>query len=476
MFLDPAYESRVALIEATTGRQFSYGEVAEASMHLAERLRGARSAFLLARNDSPTIVAYLAALMSRVPTLLLSADADETSTAELLARYRPEWVLGPIGAEALDRAGERVDGAWRREAAAVSAVLAARRPGEDLPAPHPELALCLSTSGSTGSPKLVRLSGAALDANARSIVDALGIHEDDRAITSLPPSYSYGLSVVNSHLAAGAALILTDESVLERSFWDCFGRFHATSFAGVPYTYKMLRRFDLDALPTQSLRTLTQAGGRLDVETAQVFQRWIVRARSGRWFTMYGQTEATARIAILPAEDFERKKGSVGRAIPGGRLTIVDGDGNPLPRGEEGEVFYHGPNVMMGYAENPEDFATGDEMRGTLATGDLGRLDDEGYLTVTGRNKRIGKVFGLRINLDEVEDLLREGGPSAALAAEDRLVVFTEWGNDGELAARRKALAERLRVFPRAVEIRRVDALPRTPNGKIDYMRLKDSV
>ncbi len=474
MFCDPAYESRIALIEAASARQTSYAELADASIRLADRLRGARSAFLLARNDSPTILAYLAALLSAVPTVLLAADADEASTEQLLARYRPEWVLGPIEADVLKRASERLRGPWLREPLQ-SGVLAARRVGDDLPKPHPGLALCLSTSGSTGSPKLVRLSSEALNSNARSIADALGIEADDRAITSLPLSYSYGLSVVNSHLAVGAGLVLTDESVLQRSFWDCFGRFRATSFAGVPYTYRMLRRLDLDGLPTQSLRTLTQAGGRLDIETAEQFQRWIKRARSGRWFTMYGQTEATARIAILPAEEFDRKKGSVGRAIPGGRLTIVDADGNNLSPGEEGEVVYHGSNVMLGYAENPEDFATGDELGGRLATGDLGHLDQEGYLTVTGRNKRIGKIFGLRINLDEIEDLFRSSGPSAVLAADDHLVVFTEWGDESELAARRKALAERLRLFPKAVEMRRMQALPRTPNGKIDYGRLKDS-
>lgn len=386
------------------------------------------------RNDLTSVVRYLAALHARTPVALLDADLSPGALTELIKRFRPTAVFGFAHA---------VEGSprGRREA----------------PAPHPDLAVLLATSGSTGNPKLVRLSRRAVLANAHAIATTLAIGPGDVAPTSLPLHYSYGLSVLNSHLAAGGTVVLTDAGLLERSFWTHLDAHGCTSLAAVPYQYEMLRRLRFDPAEHPKLATMTQAGGRLRAELVGEFA-----AKAGRFFVMYGQTEATARISVLAPERLADKPGSCGQAVPGGRLAV-----------EDGEVVYHGPNVMMGYAETAADLARGDDLGGVLRTGDLGHLDDEGFLHLTGRVKRIAKIFGVRVNLDDVEGLLRGCGPVAATSGDDRVTVWAE-GLDRDGCARlARRLGTELRLHWSGFDVRAVDRLPLLTTGKIDYRALE---
>ncbi|MEV6844326.1 AMP-binding protein [Actinoplanes sp. NPDC051411] len=323
---------------------------------------------------------------------------------------------------------------------------------------HPDLALLLTTSGSTGNPKLVRLSRTAVRTNAEQIAEALEIDGNEVAITTLPLFYSYGLSVLNSHLIRGATVVLERTGIMQRTFWNAAVEHQVTSMAFVPSQYEMLRRLRFDPAKYPALRTLTQAGGRLRTERVTEFAEKMATV-GGRLFVMYGQTEAGPRMATLPADRLADKLGSVGRVLPGGEFTI-----------ENDEVVYHGPNVMMGYAETAADLAKGDEQGGVLRTGDLGRLDDEGFLFITGRLKRMAKVFGVRINLDDVE----KNFPVAAVAGDDKLVVFVV-DLDDEQALRSK-IAEWLGTHHTGVVVHRIEALPLLPNGKTDYRALEASL
>jgi acyl-CoA synthetase (AMP-forming)/AMP-acid ligase II len=325
---------------------------------------------------------------------------------------------------------------------------------------HPDLALLLTTSGSTGNPKLVRLSRTAVRTNAEQIAEALGIDGDEVAITTLPLFYSYGMSVLNSHLIRGATVILERTGIMQRTFWNAAVDHQVTSMAFVPSQYEMLRRLRFDPAKYPALRTLTQAGGRLRTERVTEFAEKMATV-GGRLFVMYGQTEAGPRMATLPADRLADKLGSVGRALPGGEFTI-----------EDDEVVYHGPNVMMGYAESGADLAKGDEQGGVLRTGDLGRLDDEGFLFITGRLKRMAKVFGVRINLDDVE----KNFPVAAVAGDDQLIVFSENLDEDEAKGLRSKIAEWLGTHHTGVVVHRIEALPLLPNGKTDYRALEASL
>lgn len=330
---------------------------------------------------------------------------------------------------------------------------------------HPDLALLLATSGSTGSTKLVRLSHRNLRANSQAIIDYLAITADDRAITSLPVHYSYGFSVVASHLEAGASLVVTDHSVADPCFWKLANEQQVTSFAGVPYTYDLIDRGGFhDELPG-SLRCVTQAGGHLSA--ARVVD-WAARGRANGFdfFVMYGQTEATARMAYLPPWAAESAPDAIGQAVPGGRFRL-----EPVPESVEpgvGELVYTGGNVMMGYAETPADLAA-DAGPDELRTGDLARVGSDGFYRWVGRRSRIAKAFGVRIDLDHLEEELAELGTTAAIVEIDAgIAVFT--ASDDDVLA---AVAEATGLPRHAIQVRAVPELPMTPSGKVDYGDLR---
>jgi acyl-CoA synthetase (AMP-forming)/AMP-acid ligase II len=411
--------------------------------------------FLRMSTSVDAVLSYVTALALGRPVTLLDPALPDDTLAELIERFEPAAVLGPLPDEVAKGYTSRKIGQWTRES-----------PSEH--ASHPELAVLLTTSGSTGDPKLVRLSRQAIEANTASIIEALGITADDVAISSLPFYYSYGMSVLNTHLAAGATLVVETDGLLGRGFWPAADRYGVTSLALVPSQFEMLRRLRFDPAAHPRLRTLTQAGGRLQAELVAEFHDRMA-AVGGRLFVMYGQTEAAPRLTTLPADRLAAKPGSVGPAVPGGRLSVRLGDGRETTEpGVRGEVLYRGPNVMLGYAETAADLARGDDQGGLLATGDLGHLDADGYLFLDGRLKRFGKVFGIRLNLDDVERMLPV--PAAAVAGDDVVVVFAAGGDPMQL---RRSLAERLRVHWSGLDVRSVPALPLLGNGKVDYRALE---
>ena len=423
----------------TGERVLSYRELAERVDDVADRLGTERRLVVLAAaNDVDSLVAYLAALTAGHPLLLVPADKP-AALDSLVAAYDPDVVM---------RSGDGTP------------VLDERRPGtrHEL---HPDLALLLSTSGSTGSPKLVRLSHENLASNAEAIAEYLGIGPDDRAATTLPMSYCYGLSVLNSHLLRGAGLVLTDLSVVDPCFWDLFRAHRATSFAAVPYTFELLERVGFEEMDLPHLRCVTQAGGRLAPEKVR---RWAGAGERAGWdlVVMYGATEATARMAYLPPELAAERAGTIGVPIPGGSLRIDPVDGLP-----DGELVYSGPNVMLGYAEQPGDLALGRTVE-ELRTGDLARRHADGLYEVVGRRSRFVKIVGLRVDLGQVERILSELGVSAAAAGSDeRLVVAVEGEQDTSLLA--KLVAESIGLPRPAVEMHAVGQLPRLGTGKVDY-------
>ncbi|WP_408897979.1 non-ribosomal peptide synthetase [Nocardioides sp. R1-1] len=344
-----------------------------------------------------------------------------------------------------------------------------RQTGTSAPDLHPDLRLLLSTSGSTGSPKLVRLSAANLESNAASIADYLGLTGDDVALTTLPLDYCYGLSVLHSHLLVGAALVLDDRSVTDPALWERARAEGATSFAGVPYTFDLLGAAGWPALPT--LRQVTQAGGRLAPERVRALAEQGTR-EGWELVVMYGQTEATARMAYLPPALAASHPGAVGVPIPGGSLRIDPVDG---AEPGVGELVYSGPNVMMGYAESPADLAFG-SLLDELRTGDLARLTPEGLVEIVGRRSRFAKLFGQRIDLDRVQTLLGLGGYDvgcAETADGSHLVVAVPGSPDAAtLAEVAQAVATGTGLPAHAVLVVPVAALPRLPNGKLDQQAI----
>jgi len=442
--------SRTALVtdDDSGATEISFAELSDRAADLAGDVLGATRRLVLIEgaNTPQSLTAYLAALQHGHVALLVPQDRP-AQLRQLVDAYDPDVVLRHEGTR------------WLAEQ---------RRAGtaHDL---HPDLALLLSTSGSTGSPKLVRLSHDNLRSNAASIASYLRLTPDDRAATSLPLHYCYGLSVVNSHLVTGAGLVLTDGSVVDECFWQRFAEAGATSFAGVPYTFDLLdhSRFAERDLP--SLRYITQAGGRLAPDRVRAWAE-LGQRRGFEFVVMYGQTEATARMAYLPAELAVERPEAIGVAIPGGSLRL-----EPVAEATEtgvGELVYEGPNVMLGYADGPADLAEGRTV-GALRTGDLARISD-GLVEIVGRRGRRAKVFGLRLDLDQLEATLAQRVPDAearCLALDDSLHAFTTRRRSS--ARLQTALAELCGLPRSAVRVHTVAELPRTAAGKPDLAALE---
>lgn len=447
------HPSHTAVIDAS-GQAIRYAELAERVAVAAAHLRslGTRQLGLLfTSNTLPCLVAYLACLQARHVPLLLPAGIAPALAANLQAHYQPNWVMG-----------EHLQATPLRGADLPITQL-------QYPANHktnlaPELALLLSTSGSTGSPKLVRLSYGNLQANATAIAQYLGLTPDERALTMLPPHYSYGLSVINSHLHAGASLVLQNVSVLSPAFAETIRAQAVTSLSGVPTIYQMLWRTGFSKQDFPSLRTLTQAGGRLDDKLIRAFAQ-LADARGWRFFVMYGQTEATARISYVPPHQLAEKIGSIGIAIPGGQLYIDPANS---------ELIYTGPNVMLGYANCRGDLTLGDTQRGLLRTGDVAQQDEDGFFYITGRLKRFVKLAGNRIGLDEVEQHLQNKLELPVMVAgrDERLVIWLETMDETLLETTRQWLTSQFGIHHSLCRFRLVPFLPILSNGKKNYSAL----
>jgi long-chain acyl-CoA synthetase len=454
-FWELDHPSTMTAVVSDAGDHLTYGELRERSDRFAALLdSGAKKTlgFLLCSNNSACLICYLGALRSGQAICLLDAGLDGGLLENMLETYHPDWVFTCQKRDIVGFKASELPNGWLHRPT--------QNRGQSLIAP--ELGLLLTTSGSTGSAKLVRLSLANLQANADSITRYLEISPEHRALTSLPMSYSYGLSVINSHLLAGGVLLLTGLSLLQRNYWDFIAEQRPTSLAGVPYHYEFMLRLRLLENGLPGLRILTQAGGRLDPERISQVEK-VSSRRGWRFFVMYGQTEATARISYVPWERLAGKTGSIGTAIPGGTLDIDE---------KTGELLYSGPNVMLGYAENREDLAKGDELGGRLRTGDLARRDEDGYYYIEGRLKRILKVYGHRISLDEIEVLIGRhgGGPVACFGKDNDIRIAIEATESESVTAR--VMKDVLRMHPSSFRIIRLDSIPRLSNSKVDYQSL----
>lgn len=417
--------------------------------------------FCLCSNEIGAIFGYLSSLDNSMPVALLDGSKAKENLSPLFDLYKPNYIWTKKGyfEDCYEVLYEYADYVLIRYSDFKHKL-------------NQDLALLLTTSGSTGSPKLVRLSVKNILSNAESIAEYLKIDSGERPIMSLPIYYSYGLSVVNSHLIKGSTILLTCKSVLQKDFWTFMRDNRATSISGVPYTYEMLRRLRFSSMDLPFLKTMTQAGGKLNpVIVKEFIEDSQIKGR--KFIVMYGQTEATARMSYTPSEKALEKAASIGIAIPGGKFRLIDNDGHDITtEGTDGELVYEGDNVSMGYAEAPEDLSKGNENNGILFTGDIARFDGDGYYYITGRKKRFVKIWGNRCNLDAIEQLVKELTLNCAcVGVDDLITVFVEVYNlDKEIP---DFLSKKTGLNVRAFKVRHIVEIPKSASGKVQYSELQ---
>ncbi len=461
------YKEHIAL-QDDTGECITYEQLKAVGEDIAEKIGQRCLVFSLCSNTIGSVLGYTACLQHDIVPLLLSSHMDEELLTSLLDEYHPSFVWCPADNNYMEKysAAKKVFEAYGYALYECAAGQKAKL--------YEELGLLLTTSGSTGSPKLVRQSYKNIAANADQIARYLELDETERPITTLPMNYTYGLSIINSHLLVGATILLTDYGLMQKEFWQFLKSAETTSFGGVPYTYEMLDKLRFFRMDLPSLRYMTQAGGKLSPELHRKFAEYA--EQSGKKFiVMYGQCEATARMSYLPAEKSLEKYGSMGIAIPDGIFSLIDVNGQVIKEaGKVGELVYEGPNVTLGYAEHIADLSLGDERHGRLETGDMAKRDADGYYYIVGRKKRFLKVYGNRVNLDEIDMMVKNefGNVDCVTAGrDDHVCVFLT--DESLVDSVRHYVADKTKLNIAAFHVKVLIEIPKNESGKVQYSELE---
>ena len=356
---------------------------------------------------------------------------------------------------------------------------------DDLPLPGPrDDSLILYTSGTTGRSKGVTLTQRNLIANTDSIVEYLALDETERALVVLPFYYSYGHSLLLTHVAVGGCLVIDNRFAYPNAVLDTMERERVTGIAGVASTFNILMsRSTLKERSFPDLRYFTTAGGALPPAGLARLRGMLPGARP---VPMYGQTEGTARLSYLPFEALERKEGAIGRGIPGGKLEVLDEDSRAVAPGETGEIVAAGENIMRGYWNDEEETARVLDEQGRLWTGDLARVDEDGYIFIVGRKKDMIKSGAFRINPREIEDLIAElpgvlasaviGVPDDILGEKMLACIIRESDDVPDEKTVMSFLRRRLPHWKQPQELRFCEEFPRTSSGKIQKFRLREQL
>lgn len=457
------YKDHIALIDEFDN-QLTYGQLNANAVALADAVGKRCLVFSLCRNEIGSVIGYTGFVNNGIVPVQLNVHLDDALLKNLIDTYQPDYFWVPEDQMNRFSGTEPVYNAYGYYLL---------KTGNEKKYPlYEELGLLITTSGSTGSPKFVRQSYTNLLDNAQSIAEYLKLDETERPITTLPMNYVYGLSIINSHFLVGATLLLTEKGLMQKEFWEFFKRAEATSFGGVPYTYEMLDRLRFYRMDLPSLRTMTQAGGKITPELHEKFARYA-EEKGKHFIVMYGAAEATSRMGYLPPERAVEKKGSMGIPIPGGVFHLVDADGKEItePR-VTGELVYEGKNVTLGYAECGEDLIKGDERHGRLETGDMAQFDEDGYFYIVGRKKRFLKIYGNRVNLDEVDRMIKGAFEIevASAGVDDHLYIFLTEGKYAETV--REFVVSKTKLNQAAFKVIVIDEIPKNDSGKTLYKEL----
>jgi acyl-coenzyme A synthetase/AMP-(fatty) acid ligase len=448
-------------IKDDSGFEITYGQL---SKHIQESLvtLPKRSLVLvLACNDTATATFILTCLEHQWVPLVINEDTDAQLIDKYVIDYHPSAIfssqtkLNTLKIDFLNQTH------WFDKS-----IYVLNEKKHNL---FPNLSLLLPTSGSTGSPKLVRHSYENLSFSALNVSKLFAITPKDVGMAILPIYYTMGFSVLTSHLHAGAQVRLSKYPLTDRGFWDALKNDNISILTGVPYTFEVLFKMRFERVRIPSLRIITQGGGKL---SEILWQKLTSYAESNQvqFIPTYGQTEGTARMAYLESGYVTSKSGSIGKPIPNGTFEIWDNNGNPIEEKEaEGELVYKGGNVTLGYAECEDDLNKGDERFGLLPTGDIVRRDVDGFYYIIGRNKRFLKIYGLRISLDEVENLIKNNFELDCYSegSDEVLVVYID--SKYLISDVKMWLSHKINLFHHAIEVRFVESIPRNSFGKVVF-------
>jgi len=452
--------NNIALIN-DDGKQYTYSKILNYADKISIKIKGRSTILFICKNSIESIVGYLSFIKRGCVLILVDNKIKKNNLSNILSKFRPKYIFHPNQNKfnfkkiflfknySLSKTNLKIDYKINNK-----------------------LTLLISTSGTTGNSEFVRQSYKNLESNINSIVKYLNIKSNDRAITTMPMNYVYGLSIVNSHLSQGSSIMLTEKKIVDRGFWEFFKKFKATTFGGVPFIFEVLKKLKFKKMNLPSLRYITQAGGKMDEDLLSEFIE-ICKKRKKKFIVMYGQTEATARMSYLSWKNSKTKIGSIGKPIPEGKFFLEDKNGKIITKSNiVGELIYKGKNVCLGYAKNRFDLIKGDENKGTLKTGDLAKKDSKSFYYIIGRKKRFVKIFGHRINLEHIEEILKNKGCNCPCIGDDKKINIYIEKNKINKNKVEKIILENTNLNKQYFSIILINKIPRNKSGKVLYSLL----
>lgn len=460
--IDKKPVSSLAAID-DAGDQLTYGDLVALRSGLSSVLPMRELVFCLCENRIGALAGFITLYDCKDVCLLLSAHIDRGLLDTLYKTYQPSYFWMPE-AKVPEFGFEVV---YRFKGFVLC------KTGNKAPEMHSSLSMLMTTSGTTGSPKLVRHKYGNIESNAKNVANVFGWTSLDRGIIDLPMQYTMGLNVITSHLFVGATVLLLESNLMSPKYWQFIKEQKGTNFTGVPYSYEILNRLRFVRMDLPYLKTLAEGGGKLSDSLFSTFASYAAD-KGKRFFATFGTTETSARLAYLPPECATTHIGSIGRAIPEGRLILIDDNGHEIQETEvEGELRYEGPNVTMGYGTCLEDLKKGDEFCGVYDTGDVAQKDTDGFYYIVGRRKRFLKLFGLRVSLDQCERIISENfGIDCACAGDDtKMSIYIT--DDRIKDDVKQLIAEKTGLKSSLFDVKVLESIPHFESGKINYRELE---
>ncbi len=458
------FKNKTALY--SKNNQFSFNELVNFNSYLPPKIKERTLIALICENKFEVVASYVSLIRMNCVLILIDSNLANENIKKVINTYNPDYIFN------LNRA---VNFNLRYETFSnIKKFQILKKKNINNYEINKNLALLLPTSGSTGSSKYVRLSNENITINSKQIINSLKIKETDRSITTMPLNYTYGMSILNTHLISGSSIVLNNHSFIERDFWEILNNRKVTNFGGVPFMYETLIKLNFQKKIPKSLKYITQAGGKLQRSTFEAIIN--ISNKSGlRFYSMYGQTEATSRMSVLDYKSSNKKIMSIGKPLVGGKFLIQSKNGKLINEPDKvGELIYIGKNVSLGYCKSKSDLSKGNKNKYKLYTGDLAYKDKDNFYYISGRKKRVAKIFGIRIGLDEVETMLKNWGIECAVISDDKKIYIFMKKNKGQKFINK--VSKNLGLHKSALKIIKVKNLPRNQSGKISYSELEKNV
>ena len=393
------YKEKIALVD-NSEKSYSYNEVVDHVKEISKNVKKKTLILFVSSNTLESIVGYISFVRNDNLIILLDKSVNKKFVNDIIYKYNPSYIYKPKKNLVIKNSNDKIYNGKEYEIIRTSYGLKNNY--------HKKNFILLTTSGSTGNPKLVRLSEENIIDNTKKIKDYLKINIKNTTITTMPMAYSYGLSIINTFIYSGGKIILNDKSIFEKIFWNKINSFNVNSISGVPEFFKFLKKLKFEKFNLKNIKYLTHAGGYLEKDIIKYFVK-IAKKNKYKFFSMYGQTEASPRMSYLECTKEIKKIGSIGKPLKGSKFFIINEKKKVINKNYlNGEIVYKGKNVCLGYAKNLNDLNKGNLNKGELFTGDIGYKDKDGYYYLTGRKNRISKIFGLRFNIDDIENKLKK--------------------------------------------------------------------